>query len=494
MSISKPIPFMPEGPQPLFRPISIGQSYPVSALGPFRSAVEAVQGMTVAPIALPAQSALSIASLAVQGFGDVETLGGTSPTSLYCLTIAKSGERKSSCDAPFMDAIRSFEATAARERFDELAVWENDRALWKNQHQHILSVAKRDKGKSREGAKAELVALGPEPTAPLLPDRTVSEPTFEGLTRLFATGQPSLGIFSDEGGQFLGGFAMSSDNRQKTLAALNDLWHGNPIRRTRAGDGHSALLGRRLAIHLMIQPSVAADFMADPKTLDTGFLPRFLICQPASAIGTRLYGLSREDAGGLASFKDRMMAILKTAMKMNEKTGELQMATLGLSAEARSLLIGFHDQTERSQIYGGDLADVTGFASKAAEQAARIAGVMTLWCNLKAKSVQASDMANAIELSRFYLSEASRLESASCVSKDTDNAEKLRIWLVETWQHAEITTREVVQKGPNSLRISKKARAALCLLEEFGWLQRLPSQIAIRGRSRKEAWQIVRGG
>jgi hypothetical protein len=37
-----------------------------------------------------------------------------------------------------------------------------------------------------------------EPSAPPSADRTVTEPTFEGLTKLFATGQPSLGLFSDE--------------------------------------------------------------------------------------------------------------------------------------------------------------------------------------------------------------------------------------------------------------------------------------------------------
>jgi hypothetical protein len=39
---------------------------------------------------------LATASLAVQGFADVETLGGTRPVSLFALTIAPSGERKSS--------------------------------------------------------------------------------------------------------------------------------------------------------------------------------------------------------------------------------------------------------------------------------------------------------------------------------------------------------------------------------------------------------------
>jgi hypothetical protein len=230
--------FASEGPQPLLREIPPGAPYPVEALGPLRPAVEAVQGMTQAPMALPAASALAVASLAVQGHANVETLGGPRPVSLYLLTVAKSGERKTSCDAALLAALREYEREQARAHRTAFASWQNKHALWSNERSRILGEAKRGQGEGRTAAQADLEALGPEPAMPPLPDRTVTEPTFEGLTRLFALGQPSLGLFSDEGGQFLGGHGMNTDNRQKTLAAFNDLWQGNPIRRTRAGDGH----------------------------------------------------------------------------------------------------------------------------------------------------------------------------------------------------------------------------------------------------------------
>ncbi len=49
-------PYKSEGPQPLVREIPAGEVYPVEALGPLRAAVEAVQGMTQAPVAIPAAS------------------------------------------------------------------------------------------------------------------------------------------------------------------------------------------------------------------------------------------------------------------------------------------------------------------------------------------------------------------------------------------------------------------------------------------------------
>jgi len=489
----KETPFTPEGPQPLVREIAPGAVYPVHALGPLRAAVEAVQGVTQAPVAIPAQSALAVASLAVQGFADVETLGGTRPTSLYALTIARSGERKSACDAPLMTALRAHEREQAKAQREEMERWRNKHALWKGARDKILSEAKSGKGEKRTAAQADLEALGPEPEAPPSADRTVTEPTFEGLTKLFAHGQPSLGLLSDEGGQFLGGHAMNSENRQKTLAAFNDLWQGNEIRRTRSGDGHATLYGRRLAVHLMVQPTVARGFMADPLAADTGFLPRFLICEPPSAIGTRMQANARRDDMALASFAGRLRDVLECPLPMDPETRELELRTLQLTPEARALLVAFSDSIETAQAPGGDLANVTGTASKAAEQAARIAGVLTLWRDLQAPAVEARDMADAIDLAQFYLSEASRLASAALVSVEIDRAEALRKWLLETWAEGEILVRDVVQYGPNALCETPKARAALGILEKHGWLVPLETGTVVRGAARKEAWAIVKG-
>src|SRR5690606_19705296 len=147
-----------------------------------------------------------------------------------------------------------------------------------------------------------LESLGAEPAMPPSRDRTVTEPTYEGLVRKFHEGQPSLGVFSDEGGQFLGGHAVGKDNRLKTLAAFNDLWQGNTNQRTRAGDGGQSWYGRRLAVHLMVQPSIARQFMSDPLVTDIGFLPRFLICQPKSTIATRLHATARHDPKPIHAF------------------------------------------------------------------------------------------------------------------------------------------------------------------------------------------------
>lgn len=484
-----------EGPQPLLRQTPPGLPYPVAALGPLRRGVEAVQGMTLAPMALPAQSALTVASLAVQGFADVETLAGQSPLSLYALTIASSGERKTTCDTLLMKALRVYEKEQTAAHRDEVGLWHNQHALWKGERERILVETRKAKGESRVAAEADLRALGQEPAAPSSPDRTVTEPTYEGLVRKFAEGHPSLGIFSDEGGQFLGGYAMNSDNRQKTLAALNDLWQGNPIRRTRAGEGSLSLFGRRLAVHLMVQPSVARAFMADPQTSDTGFLPRFLITEPPSTIGTRLQTHIRHDDEGLEAFERRLTEVLATPLPMDPESRELTPRLLWLTADSQKLLAAFADKVELQQGKGADLQHVTGFASKAAEQAARIAGVLCLWDDLNANNVRSSIMAQAITLAEYFLGEAKRLAHVASISVETERAESLRIWLQENWTDSVILPNDVVQRAPiRSLRERKAARAAIKVLVEHGWLVPLKQSTVVRGSVRREAYQVVRLG
>lgn len=120
--------------------------------------------------------------------------------------------------------------------------------------------------------------------------------------------------------------------------------------------------------------------------------------------------------------------------------------------------------------------------------------MLTLWRDLDAPTVTAQDMGDGIALGQFYLSEAVRLADAATVSQEIDRAEALRQWLLENWPHPEILLREVVRLGPNQLRESPKARAALGTLERHGWLAQLDSGAVVRGAARAEAWRIVRGG
>ena len=175
------------------------------------------------------------------------------------------------------------------------------------------------------------------------------------------------------------------------------------------------------------------------------------------------------------------------------ETRELQPRELPLSPDAKALLVEFADAIERAQAPGGDCAHLTGTASKVAEQAARIAGVLTLWEDLRAESVTGETMADGIELSQYYLSEALRLADAATISAAIDIAEKLRVWLLNSWPDPDVLPSDVLQRAPiRALRDRPAARKAIAMLEEAGWLVALEPGTEVRGIARKEAYRIVR--
>jgi hypothetical protein len=243
----------------------------------------------------------------------------------------------------------------------------------------------------------------------------------------------------------------------------------------------------------MAQPIVMHGFISDPLASGLGFLPRCLICEPASSIGQRLSVNTRRDDTALDNFAQQLKAVLSQAMPTWDDGRTLRPERLALSPSARTLLIEYSDTMEAAQAPRGTLSHVTGTASKVAEQAARIAGVLTLWADLKATEVQDNVIADAINLAQFYLSEASRLASAALVSEKIDNAEKLRKWLLETWPHDDVTLREVVNRGPNALRESPKALGALEVLQVHDWLKANETGTFIRGAQRKQSWRIAVG-
>ncbi|MEZ5676464.1 MAG: hypothetical protein R3D81_14945 [Thalassovita sp.] len=120
------------------------------------------------------------------------------------------------------------------------------------------------------------------------------------------------------------------------------------------------------------------------------------------------------------------------------------------------------------------------------------AGVLTLWDDLDAPQVTPQAMGWGVTLAQYYLTEARRLAEAGLVSEETAKAERLRHWLLESWGYDDVTPREILRMGPNSLREAKEAKKAIATLERHGWLVPLPEGATVRGAQRKEAYRIVR--
>jgi hypothetical protein len=459
-------------PMPLVRQPSPAPEFPVSALGDLAcGAAMAIHELTGAPVAMCATSVLAAMSLATQAHADVELAHGNtiSLLSLFFLVIALSGERKSTVDKLANKPVRDRERELREAHKAAMADYENSLAALDAARKDIL---KKTAGQGADAVKAELDKLGVAPSPPPGSFLTCGEPTVEGLTKSLIHGQPSQGVFTSEGGEFIGGHALKDDAKLRSASMLSKCWDGEPIKRVRSGDGATYLSGRRIAMFLMVQPDVAATLCGDRVLLDQGLLFRFLPTAPASTMGTRLTAqLTPARENDLGQYYARMGVLLHLTPRLKPgTTNELDPRVLRLTEEARAMARAFADSIEAQLVPHGDLRPVAGFAAKLGEQATRIAGVLTIFDNPHAERIGVEHVERGIRIAQFYAQEALRLYGTARVDRDIDDAERLRIWLFERWPGKTVTIRGLVRLGPNSLRDTKRIKQLVNILVEHRWL------------------------
>jgi Protein of unknown function (DUF3987) len=487
--------FKREPPRPLMRELPPADPFPVDALGDVLApAARAIHDRVRAPLAICGQSVLAAAGLVAQAHVDVVLpIGGgqPKPISNYFMTVATTGERKSECDRQAGWPIRKREKQLRDNYEIEIPNYTNAKAAWDKARDAAVRRGK----DNRTAIKNALDALGLPPVPPLGPLLTCPEPTYEGMCKHLAIGQPSIGIFASEGGQFIGGHGMRDESKLATAAGLSAAWDGDPIKRVRAGDGTMILPGRRLAMHLMAQPDVADILFRDPLLADQGLLSRLLVTAPESAAGSRLWHEERPESDrDLKRYGARLLNILEAPLPLSPgKSNELEPRPLSLAPEAVELWILFGDYVEKAIAQGGALESVRGIANKLPEHAARLAAVLTLVNDIDAGLIGAENMRAGIALAEHYASEALRLFGASRINAQLRLAQKLLDWLLGQWTEPAVSLPDIYQRSLNAIGDQATARKLVAVLENHGWLVRMPEGALIAGQRRREAWRIVRG-
>lgn len=483
---------LPDAPEPLRRPTPPPEPYPVAELGPILApACESLRRVIQAPDAVCGASLLAAASLAVQGLADVRNDGRVHPLSLWALTVAESGERKSAVDAEAMGAIRTFERELAREHADACIAHEAEREAWTVQRDRLKNEARTAKG-NPDGLARALRALGPEPPAPLRPTVIAGDFTAEGLAKLLAVSRPSVGAFADEGGLVFGGHGMTKEKAMHTAATLSKLWDSGTLDRVRAGDGASKLWGRRFALHLMAQPVVAEHALSDAILTGQGFLPRCLLAWPESTAGMRPYRAENlSDDAALGHYAARIADALQRPLPLADgQRNELAPRTLRLSPEAFTAWRTLHDAIEAGMAPAGRYATVKAWASKTPEQCLRVAGVLTLIERADADVIDAPTIERAAELALWHLGEAVRLAGTAELSAEVRDAEALLSWCHATGRTL-LHSGDALRNGPARIRERSRFGEAMRELERAGWAQLVPGGADLDGAHRRNVWRIV---
>jgi putative DNA primase/helicase len=438
------------------------ENYPLDALPDIvREAVIEVQNFTKAPIPIVASSALASLSVAAQSYVDIKRAERlTGPTGLFLLTIADSGERKTTCDGYFSSPIGDHDLQQVEllkpEQKHHAAVF----AAWSAERQGVVAAIKQaaKRGKPVNILRDNLAQLEErKPRPPKVPRLMRGDDTPENLAYVLANEWPTAGVITAEAGSVFGSHGMGTDSAVRNMALLNTLWDGGTHSVGRRTSESFTVRGARLTMGLQVQEATLRNFFDRSKGLarGIGFLARFLVSWPESTQGSRLFSDSPEAWPSLDAFYRCITEILNAPVPIDEE-GALSPLMLSLSPDAKSVWMAFHDAIESGLGVGGELQDIRDVASKTADNCARLAALFHHFCSKSSSSMVAvKHMESASRIAAWHLNEARRFFNELAIPSELFNPARLDAWLLAYCRREKthvVPTRKVQQFGPYGLR------------------------------------------
>jgi hypothetical protein len=421
---------------PLLPAAAPSPAYPIRALGGLLGdAACAIADAAQIDPAIVGQSILAAASLACQHVADVSTPGGNKPLSNNFLTIALSGDGKSTADAPALAPVREIERR-------DWQAYQRERGEWD---------ATPKKGR------------GDKPINPL---RLVGDFTAEGLVRQYREGMPSLGAFSDEAGAVFGGHSFTAEKKLATAAALSSLWDGHGIRaRARAADDRGGLEAHfdvRLTCHWLIQPAAVHASVHDNILAEQGFWPRTLLATPAPGLPRLFKPFDATTLPEVTRYWKRISYLLGTPY-----VAQLYRPVVSTTPAANARVGKFFEACERgARNNDGRLAPIRSWAARGTEHLLRLAAVLSVIERGEEADIDVMEVERAAALVTYSLECWLYLLENKPVDEAREYAHRLLTWL-STQPNGQGNETAMIKIGPKP-RSASLRDAALGLLEAQG--------------------------
>ncbi|HDS5592560.1 TPA: DUF3987 domain-containing protein [Enterobacter hormaechei subsp. xiangfangensis] len=391
--------------------------FPIDLYPPnLRAAAYDAQAITQAPLALIAISMLAGMSIACQNSFDVVRPGGlVSPTSLFLLGIADSGERKSAVDKLILAPIYDYEEEQHVAFEAAYSSYELNSEVHDIEYKACLT---QQTAMRKRGADTTLLMeqirdlITTKPQAPSRRRIIFNDATIASLKNYLRGDWRSIALVSDEAGSIFSGNVLSS------TSDLNKLWDGGTLTIDRANKPELRIAGARLTFFGMIQKEV---FDAHSKgkgklSRSTGLDARVLVCHPVSTQGQRLFRSFPQPSKHLAEFHKQCAELLA----MNATEREL----LYFAPEAEYDWIEAYNFIESLTVRSGELYAIKDIASKSPENIARIAAPIHIFSGEKG-GISRDSLRAASQTVYWFIDEYKRLS----IETDNDSAEMLYQWI-----------------------------------------------------------------
>ena len=422
------------------------------------------------PDGLTVASMFSAISIAAQGLANVERPNGLrSPISVNFMVILESGGRKTAVDKVLMESIRAHSDAEQLKAADNYAAFNTQVQIWELDLDDCKkSLRKAIKSKDAivrdELEKRLSLLLSKKPTNPRFLDPLIRDITPEALLDRAASGVPLFGLVADEGGQFFQGYAT------RNLSLLNAAWDGSTQYLDRKVEGKVIIKGLRLTTNIAIQPQTFEKFEMGKGELgrDNGFFARQNWARLYAPYGERFIDSAEPlKWPEVNRFNIRIRELLEETAKLHEQPVE-SLPLLKMSRQAADEWIEFANYVEGEQGVGGRFEMAKDAASKAAENAARLAALIHLFQGIEG-DITLDSMISAVYMSGWYLEQFVDIFATREIPESLRNAEKIDQYLDRIYNETSdpcMKRNDLLKNGP--IRKRKDLNEALDVLEKYG--------------------------
>lgn len=422
---------------------------------------------TQAPLELVLASALSTISLLCQPLIDVERPGKMiGPVSLMVISIAQSGERKSTVESMFMGAIRVFVINAIKAHEKELLVWRIKSEAWEARKRKIIKEMsdRPETDPEYKHFENELILhheLKPErPRAfnPIYEDATTA-----ALLKGMRLDCPWAALMSSEGISALKGVF-------NDFGKINALWTGSTIDVARATVEGCSLNDARLTIGIMIQPQILKEYLEGKgdRARSVGLLSRALVFNPESTQGKRFINKRPINKEVIARYQSRANQLLeKSIQRLRNVTEEKEI--IKFSSSAAEYWTESYNNIEYELQKGGKYERSKDHASKLSENIARVTALLHYF-EFGNGIISLAELKSAekivLECSKTFRNEFTFMPNI------ISDAETLHAWLQSNCKHSTlfnwVEKNTILYKGPGKFRTVSKLNPLLDCLESQG--------------------------
>lgn len=437
--------------------------YPIDAFPIIlREAAQEVERNVQAPPSMIGTELLAAMSATAQASVKVKlpTGGDPKPVSLYAMTVAEPGERKTQVHRHIFKPLYQRDEIHEERYKEELEAYKLDLSVFESVKREItrqitqatcagnptdeLTVKLKDQQK--------LKPAKPEPRRLIFQNASVRSilDAMEGDGR-------SIALLGDDGEVILSSPLLAHN------AVLNKVWDGGPVILDRSNGVSLKARDTRTTVSIMVQGEVLRDFLQrrGQSARGSGLLARFLITCPPSTQGWRFNHIGNQSWHALHVLYNLI----------NELSGDATCTPCRADVvyefddDATRDWLNYTNNIEANIRPTGTLTNIPDFASKAGEITARIAAILHHFGKQEGK-MSRDTLKRAMDLMDFYINEFLRLFSPQHeVPQVQNDAQALENYLLRTcWLRGyEMTARnDVFRNGP--IREKTRYEAALHLL------------------------------